>query len=228
MTPYTFKFPILIIVFLTLLTVSASADNIPFYGTASIGNGGGADLVTGIGPSFNFLGGPVEGQMNPLVLCQPGTLCNLTVGTKTSGRFVEDAYYNGMQAEQLFGTVTFTSQMLLPSTKLSAGPFTVPVLVSGDVIAYQCPFLLHQGECTDTLELFAFSINGTGFLNGNVLGTNLQNGMDAFGNFTYSFAGDATITYVATPEPPTWSLLGVGLSALLATALCKGKLDSCR
>jgi hypothetical protein len=201
----------------------AHADEIPIVITAGVGNAPGAGFVQAIGPGFSFFGAPVEDEFLP-ESCLPGTLCVLSSFINTGG-YLSHASYNGLQTPQtngMSGRVFFTSTILLPNTQLSPGPFIIPATISSqELIAFECPIRFVPGECSNTTELFTFTVSGTGLLEGNVLPINESQGRDVFGQYHYSFVGEASITQLVTPEPPGAVLLGTGILSLLAITLRK-------
>jgi PEP-CTERM motif len=193
----------------------ARADGTPVSGTA--GDFGASSYSFGFsGPGLTLFSTTADAPNQLAPICDPNSICNVTVTLPTCvtlGFPIPDcpqdtnANLNGVSADVLVGSLTFSGLALMPNT--ADGTYfilnDIPVIFQGSVTGYDllnCPDI-----CALSGPLWNLTISGTGSLE--LIGNTYQ-GQDVFTQGIYTFTGTAT----QTPEPASMFLVGSGLTAV--------------
>jgi hypothetical protein len=193
-----------------LLSSLAFANNIPITGTATVGfaetlgdfniQGPGLSLMQGLPDGPSFIG-----------RCNIGSVCNFSTSINASGAdfctyclYYDSGSLGKVQAQFLSPSLTFTGSAIYSGQST----MTVPMTVSGTIVAYQLLNCDDGVGCTLGPQVFSVKVTGTGI----ATFTMNPDGYDNIIGMSINFTGMAT---TSVPEPISLVLVGSGLAGIL-------------
>jgi len=208
--------PFTLVAALAMCVGSAWADSISITGTAAYGDDLEQFFISGPSLSLNSAApGAFAGILFTCAIGQPCQVPSFTIGAFQSdfgepGNF-SGGSVNGVIADTLFGSLTFSSSLLQPTSD-PGHPFGPgDIRFTGEVTGYlfSPPGCESSGTCSDLgPKVFDLRLRGTGTIT--TLSENIGEGMQGIFLVNYQYSGTATVV----PEPSSIYLIVSGFVGL--------------